>query len=81
MTNGVVSIPKWLLAVIPVASVLVGLGISYGIQKTTLQYESKRVDEYFKRLESIEKQLQLIPQIQNDLEWIKREIEKQRRND
>lgn len=76
MNGNGVAIPKWLLLILPLIGALVGLGVTYGVQKTGLEYEKKRSDEFLVRLQAIEKKVEDLPAMKTDIEWIKHELSK-----
>ena len=62
-----VKIPKYFIVVIPLLFTLIGVGISFGIVKNTVSTNSKRLD-------TIEKKMELLIEIRTDINWIKQNL-------
>lgn len=62
-----IKLPRWMLAMIPLVSLLIGIGATYGIAKTTMN-ENRR------RITVLEQKVDILMEVRSDVKWIKREI-------
>lgn len=79
-SNGSVIVPKWLLIIVPLVALLVGAGMTLGIQRQTGIQNSVDIRENSQKIKENSttiNQLQMtLTTMQNDIKWIRGQYEK-----
>ena len=73
-----VIIPKYMLAVLPIVSLLIGVGISYGIVKTNVSNNVRRLDVLERKVDLLMEVKTEVIEVKTDVKWIRDELLKQR---